>query len=415
MRIRELRRELVLPGFRPGQVPSDVVMGRYGEQILSELLADKFLNALRTLVGDRELFQLPFYERSPETYQVKPPFADYVYRFRALVVPKEPLLSRDLRLSKYVYQSDPSDLDTFKSYLQVAFGSLEELEILPESLPSDKHILLRLRWEPQEGAISLRLRWNSYIQPFPWSNLAGRKVGDTIELPPQILAPYTEYIRSFYPDFSLITTPSAKLTIVAGAYSTPLSIEVLEEKLRLSTSTDSSTQETWMNLIQRHVEATLTQLNEYRRKNQLLYAAGISLPPEIVQYQYLIYLSTRSQKNGKVIDYAEFQQELAWELLFQNLIASEPALQISQEELKETLWQKVQEIGNLSNEADNFLSSLKESETAREAFINNLLQTNESQLRRSLQQKRLETFLEERFGPPTEVPLSLRTILLYTL
>ncbi|MCX7652869.1 MAG: trigger factor family protein [Bacteroidia bacterium] len=412
-RIRELRRDLMLPGFRPGQVPSDVVMARYGEQILSELLTEKFLNTLRTLVGEKELFQLPFYDRSPESYQVKPPFADYLYTFRALVVPKESLLSRELRLLRYVYQSAPDDIDTFQTYLRMAFGTLGELEVLPESLPADKHILLRLRWEPYEGATPLRLRWNSYIAPFPWSHLAGRKVGDTFDVPPQALSAYADYIRAFYPDFSLLTTDSVKLTITAGAYSTPLPIEELREKLHIPS--DSSDEQMWQSLVDKHVDAAITQLNDYLRKNQLLHAADINIPQDIIQYQYLVYLSTRTHKNGKAIDYAEFQQELAWELLFQNLIASEPTLQVSQDELKETLWQRVQEISSLSDEAQNLLSNLKESETARETFITNLLQNNESQLRRSLQQQRLENFLTERFGEPTEVPLSLRTILLYTL
>ncbi|MCX8112871.1 MAG: trigger factor family protein [Bacteroidia bacterium] len=414
-RIRELRRELTLPGFRPGQVPSDVIMGRYGEEVLSQLLADRFMKALKELLGDKQLFQYPLHQRTPETYQVKPPLADYVYTFRALVVAQEALIQKPVSLVRYAYQEAPDDLSIFQRYIQIILGRLEKLEVLPEFFPADRFVLLHLLWKPKEGGIPLQLRWNSFIEPFPWRYLAGHKVGDTFEVPPQVLSSYIEYIRVYYPEYSPITAEETKLTLTAAASAIPLSLEASEEKLHFHENPDFAPQEQWQKLLHHHVHKALRDLNGRLLKNRLLHAADITIPSDIAQYLYILYLASRSQANGERLDYTEFQQELAWELLFQNLVATEPALQVSQAELQETIWENIQKVGDISEESQKFLSLLRESEAARDKFIASLLERNESSLRRGLQLQRLETFLKEKFGEPTEHLLPLKLILLYTL
>lgn len=412
-KVRHLRRELVLPGFRPGQVPSDLVMGRYGEDILSELLAEKFLNTLKSLLGKHQLYAMPYYEHTPQVYQVKPPFPDYTYTFRALVIPNEPLLREVPPLTRYVYQEDPSDVDFFKWYMQVVFGHLEELETLPETLPADKHVILRLRWQPYEGAEPLRLRWNSLVEPFPWSYLAGRKVGDTFELPPQALSAYTEYIRLYYPDFSPLNIPSTQVTITSGAYAIPLSPEGLAARLDIQES--SSDENPWATLTRNYATRTLKEFNERLRRAQLLHAAGIVLPQDLVQYLYVVYLSSQNRGHARPLNYTAFREELAWELLFRNLAATEPELAVSDEELKESLWQNIQGVEKVMEGADELLAKLRESEEARNNFLEVILEGRAEEFRREVQERRLETLLRERFGEPVEQPIPLKLLLLHTL
>lgn len=417
-KVRELRRELVMPGFRPGQVPTDVIMGRYGERFLSEILSQKFLDSLKALLGDRELFQYPFYEHTPANYQVKPPFPDYEYTFQALVIAQEPLIREAPRLLRYKYEESSEDVPLFQSYLRMVFGRLEEVERLPEQLPADKYVVLRLSWRPYEGAEALRLRWNSFIEPFPWSHLAGRQVGETFEAPPHLLSAYTEYIRSFYPDFSPLTSDSVKLTITGAAFAVPAPLEEIEEKLHIHSPEGEAPHdhgEFWRAILLRHVEQSLSELNHRLYQNQFLQAAGIEIPPNLAQFLYLLYLSTRSRENARGLDYKDFQRELAWELLFQSFLAVEPSLRVSDEELKDSVWENIQKVGELSEQSKSFVDSLKESEAAREEFISRFLQNNEGKFRRSLQEKRFEAFLREKYGEPMEQPISLKSLLLYTL
>lgn len=388
-------------------------MGRYGESILSELLTEKFLEALKSLLGDRRLYNIPYYERTPQAYQVKPPFPDYTYTFRTLVIPNEPLLKEFPRLTQYVYQSESSDTDFFQRYMQVVFGHLEELETLPETLPADKHVVLRLRWQPYEGADPLRLRWNSLVEPFPWSYLAGRKVGDTFELPPQALSAYTEYIRLYYPDFSPLNSPSTQVTLAGGAYAVPISLEELAS--RLNVQENESNENPWATLAQNYAARTIRDFNERLRRAQLLHAAGIVLPPDLVQYLYMVYLSSQSRENARPLDYAAFREELSWELLFQNLAATDPALEVSDEQLKESLWQNMQGVEGVVEGAGELLTKLRESEEARDSFLETILQGRAEEFRRGVQERRLETVLRERFGEPAEEPVPLKLLLLHTL
>lgn len=54
-RLAQLGRELRLPGFRPGKVPTKVVQQRYGQAVMGEVLEQSVNNATQQVVSDRGL------------------------------------------------------------------------------------------------------------------------------------------------------------------------------------------------------------------------------------------------------------------------------------------------------------------------------------------------------------------------
>ncbi len=414
-RLRELRRELVLPGFRPGQVPMDLVMARHGAELLSEILAKQFLEALDKALEGRRLIGLPFYSREPEALHPQPPLSSYRYPVQVLVVPKEPLPLEGLQWTEYAYEPAPGDVELYQRHLQAAFGQLEPLEALPEHMPAEKHLLVRLRWQPPGAAEAIRLSWNTLTQPFSWSYLAGRKIGEAFSLPPEAVAPLADLIRAEVPTFSPLTTEALSVTLSAAAYATPLSLEELKAQLDFQSLGDEPEAESWRLLLDRHTKRILHAINTRAKQIAFLHAARIQLPQELVQYNYLIYLRNRQTQNGHIPKYEDYQLELAWQVLFASYAYNEPELAISDEEVSEQLWSHLRQSTHLSEETQALLERLEESEEERKQLLTSLLSEQGDSLRQSLQYERFGRWIESRFGPVRKQPLPANVLFLRLL
>lgn len=414
-RLRELRRELVLPGFRPGQVPMDLVMARHGEELLSEILAKKFLEALDNALEGRRLIGLPFYSREPEALRPQPPLASYRYPVQVLVVPQAPLRLEGLQWTEYTYELSPGDVELYQRHLRAAFGQIEPLEALPEQPPVEKHLLIRLRWEAPGAFAPIRISWNTLTQPFSWSYLAGRKIGETFSLPPDALVSIADLIRAELPAFSPLTTEPIPVTLAAAAYATPLTLEELKAQLDFQSLGDHPEEESWRLLLERHMNRLLYALNTRAKQIAFLHVASIQLPQELVQYNYLVYLRSRQSRNGHIPKYEDYQLELAWQVLFASYAYNEPELAISDEEVSEQLWSHLRRSTHLSQETQALLERLEESEEERKQLLTSLISEQGDSLRHSLQYERFERWLESRFGPARKQPLPANVLFLRLL
>ncbi|MCX7979533.1 MAG: trigger factor family protein [Bacteroidia bacterium] len=413
--LRKLRRELVLPGFRPGQVPVEVVIARHGEAVLAEIVTQQFIEALDKALEGRRLVGFPYYHRHPEKYQVQPPYVDYHYHVQALVVPAEPLPLRSVARVRYTYQAQADDVALYQRILRMAFGELEPVEILPDVLPADKELLVRLRWEAPGAREPIRLSWNTLLQPFPWSLLAGKKPGDKVLLPAAALSTYAEYLRTYLPEYSPLTAGDAEAVIVSAAYARPLDMEALKKQLDFSGFQGMSEEEIWQALLQRHIERILREWNTRAHQTALLHAADVHIPAEIVQYNYLIYLRQRTDANGHLRSYEEYQMDIAWQVLFASYAYNEPELRISDEELEAQVWEKIKRVENLSPETQALLEKLETSDEERKAFLATFVENQGESLRQAMQVERFNVWLENRLGPPQERPVPANMLFLRVL
>jgi hypothetical protein len=414
-KVRELRRELVLPGFRPGQVPVEVIMTRHGEALLSEIVTRLFLEALDKGLEGRKLIGYPFYSRTPDSLKVQPPFPTYRYQVKALVVPSEPLPVEAPKLIRYQYKPDASDIPLYQRHLRTAFGALEPVEKLPETLPPDQEIIVRLQWVPPASTEPIRLSWSTLLQPFPWAHLAGRKVGESFTLPAQALSPYTEHIRQYLPTFSPLTIAEASVTLASAAIARPLPLEELKAQLDFSSFEGMEEEDIWKSLLERHTTRILQTMNLRFHQVQFLSAAGVQVPEELVQYNYLIYLQRHSKANGHLRSYEEYRLDLAWQVFFASYAYHEPELAISDEEVQQEVWERLREAPDLSAETQALIHHLEGAEEERQQFLRSFIGEQGENLRRSLQIGRFDAWLEKRFGPVQEQPLSANVLFLKLL
>ncbi len=409
--LRKLRRELNLPGFRPGQAPISYVRSRHGQEILSELLVRLFLQKLDEALGGRALIGLPAFSQEPDKVAIEPPLPDYRFSVRALVRPTTPLKLEGSLPVLYTYQVSAEDVPPFRRFLRLALGEMRPIEVLPEVLPLDKDLYVRFHTRLPGSGLALRLSWTSPLQPFPWSHFAQRKVGDTFTLEASAFLAYAELIRAVEPSFSPLEVGSLEAQIVSAAEVTPLAEADLATKLELA----EDTPESWQQLLASQVQRTLERLNATSFQTGLLKAVGVDIPDDVLQYNYLLYLRGRQQQNGALTSYEEYGRAMAWRIFMESHLGTVPELEVSSETVQEEVWERLQNAPDLSDESKAFLEKLNEQAEEKQAFLQSLLGGDSERLVQSLQLNRFEKWLLDTYGPRVEKPLPLSTILLHLL
>lgn len=409
--LRKLRRELSLPGFRPGQVPIGYVRSRHGQEVLSELLVSLFLQKLDEALHGRVLIGLPAFVQEPEKLVVEPPLPDYRYKVRALVRPTAPLKLEGSLPPLYVYQTSPEDTMLFRRFLRLALGEMQPIEALPEVMPLDKEVYVRFQIRLPGAEVKMRLSWTSVLQPFPWSHLSQRKVGDKFSLEGAALLPYADLIRAIEPSFSPLEVGTVEAQLISASVVSSLSETDLAAKLEIT----SDTPEAWQPLLERQVYRTLERLNAMSFQVGILKAVGLDIPEDILQYNYLLYLRGRQQQNGALSSYEEYSRAMAWRVFMESHLGAVPELDVSPETVQEEVWERLKNSPNLSEESKAFLEKLSEHAEERQAFLQSLLGGDSERLAQSLQLSRFEKWLLDKYGPRPEKPVSLPTVLLHLL
>jgi hypothetical protein len=406
--LRELRQTLKIPGFRPGHTPADYVRSRYGKDLLSDILTKQFLAKLESHLGDRKLIPVPYIQQEPKEVSPHPPYQAYSFTFQALVRAPEPLRVYGAAPPIYKYASDFADLSLFRRYLQIVFGSAEPLERLPERLPEEKALYIKLQLALPGQAPNIRLTWLSLLDPFPYNYLAGKSVGDTLTLPPSHLMPYVEHVRAVAPSFSPLELESVDLKVVSAAVFTPASEEKVLDALQLSEATD----EAWKAILDNEVQRLLAKLNRQTFLNGFLHAAGIQVPDAIVQLNYLLYMQSRNQEDAHLISYGDYSLVLGWRAFMESHVEHVPEIQISDEEVEENIWQVLKDSSQLTDKDKLLLDQVAENEEQRRTLVRGLIGERGEEFRHSLRYERFEKWVEATYGPRPEKALPLSVILL---
>jgi hypothetical protein len=407
--LKALRRAVQMPGFRPGHVPLEYVRGRYGKETLEKILTREFFTELERLLGEGRVIGLPFFAQEPPEVVPDPPYKDYSFTFQVLVRPAEPPKVQGAMPPLYKYEPAANDLEVFRRYLRMLIGEFQPLEQLPSEIPAGKELYVKLQLLLSSGRV-VSISWVSFLEPFPYSSLAGRRVGEEVDLPPSYMMPYVEIIRSEVPDFSPLSIEKATLRVRSASLFTPASDAKVAEILQVS----EITEEGWRSYLEREVERRLRNLNERSYRTALLEAAGIEVPAEVAQVNYLYYLRVRSETGGAApLAYEDFAQQLGWRVFLESHLGHVPDLEVSDEEVETDLWEAFKARMEATEEGKALLAQAIDTEDKKQALLQSLLdQKHKEDLRTSLRYERFEKWLAATYGPRPEKALPLQTILL---
>jgi len=406
--LKKLRQSVNIAGFRPGHVPMEYVRGRYGKETLEKLLDWEFFAQLENLVGKDRLIGIPLYTHEPEEVVTEPPYADYTYTFEVIVRPTEPLKIQGPLPTLYKYEASAGDVELFRRYMSVLLAPKESIEHLPSEIPAGREVYVRLYGSlPSEK--SFVIRWVSFLEPFPYSYLAGRKVGEELDLPPSHLMPYTEIIRAALPDFSPLTPEKITLQIDYALLITPIS----DAELDATFQSHENIEEAWAEFLNTAAHKLLSEFNLRAYRNGVLHAAGIEIPTNLLNLNYLLYAERHKDSDQTpLLSYEKYALALGWRIFMESHVGHVPDLEVSDEALEDDAWNKFMANIEVSEEGREILAQLSDNEEIKRTYIQMLSEKDRENLRSSIQYERFDNWLVATYGPRPEKALPLRTILL---
>jgi len=406
--LKKLRQSVAIPGFRPGHVPMEYIRGRYGKETLEKLLDWEFFAQLESLLGEDRLIGIPLYTHEPEEVVTEPPYADYVYTFEVIVRPTEPFKIQGPLPPLYKYEASEGDLELFRRYMSVILAPKESIEHLPSEIPAGREVYVRLHGILPSGK-SFAIRWVSFLEPFPYSYLAGRKVGEELDLPPSHLMPYTEIIRAALPDFSPLTPEKITLRIDYALHITPISDAELDAPFQ----SHENIEEAWAVFLKTAAHKFLVELNLRAYQNGILHAAGIEIPPKLLELNYLFYAEQHKKSNqSALMSYEKYALALGWRIFMESHLGHVPDLEVPDEALEDDAWNKFKANMEVSEKGREILAQLPDDEDIKRTYIQMLSEKDRENLRSSIQYERFDNWLVATYGPRSEKALPLRTILL---
>lgn len=122
-RLTEIGRQAKIPGFRPGKIPANVLMQRYGQQVQEELRRDIVSETMPDAFSKEDVFPAgqPHVEFG-ELHKDK----DYTYKVNFDVMPDfKPKKYTGLKLTKQVAKADAKQVDNAVERLQQSMRSFE--------------------------------------------------------------------------------------------------------------------------------------------------------------------------------------------------------------------------------------------------------------------------------------------------
>lgn len=125
-RLKELRKQVRLKGFRPGKVPMNVIQQRYGVQVREEILNETMQSTLQEAIGQESLRVAGVTKIEP-----KPQGADEHFEYVAHleVFPEIPKLEfSELKIERPVCEVTEADVDDMIQTLQEQRGDWEAVE-----------------------------------------------------------------------------------------------------------------------------------------------------------------------------------------------------------------------------------------------------------------------------------------------
>jgi len=406
--LKKLRQSVAIPGFRPGHVPMEYIRGRYGKKTLEKLLDWEFFAQLESLLGEDRLIGMPSYTHEPEEVVTEPPYTDYVYTFEVIVRPTEPLKIQGPLPPLYKYEASAGDLELFRRYMSVFLGHKESIEHLPSEIPANREVYVKLHGFLPSGK-SFTIRWASFLEPFPYSYLAGRKVEEELDVPPSHLVPYTEIIRAVLPDFSPLTTEKVTLRIHSALLITPASDEELDRPFESPEKAEKARTE----LFERTLNDLLDELNLRTYQNGVLHAAGIEIPTRLLDLNYLLYVDLQEQSDQRpFLSYEKYERTLGWRIFMESHVGHVPDLEVSDEALETDVWNKVRANMEATEKGREILAQIADNEDIKRTYMQILSEKDKENLRSSIQYQRFDNWLVATYGPRPEKALPLRTILL---
>lgn len=370
--LKNLRKNLELPGFRRGTVPENLIRRRFGTSIIAEEVSPIFQQRLKEALAEIGSIigkELPS-EDNTLHFDINNLNKSYTYKFEVAPMPTidwDPL--RQISLTEYTVLAPDSDVDEMLLKVQAAYaheipyteGQVREggiVKIALTELNDDDTI-------PEYAILHTPKVYLKSLSEEARNHLLSHEIGDTYIVDDIWIALETEglnqrqqairYLGLKDPSVEDIS-PRFSFHLIEGIELQNASIEEVIEQSKNSDITDEAS-------LRRTVALNISKVGNIKAyqllishcRDAVLQAITFDLPDEFIIRQFFFRRNIEEKQKGKLgqkIDYqssaSDFQNhkdEFRWEIL-RSAIKAEQKLSVSEKELDDAIWDEAEDLSN---------------------------------------------------------------------
>ncbi len=397
--IRQYKKRIDLPGFRPGKVPNSLIKKKYGRSVLAEELGNILNEALQGYIRDNELDvlgqPLPKQKAEPSIDPVNLQSIEFSYEVGLAPTIEIPALE-GIEVPYYTIEPEKEKVDERVHDLRRQYGQLRDVEeagkedMLMGTLEElDEEGTPKKEGISNETSIGLEQLSDEEMK----EQLVGLQKGATIDLDPHRISKGPEDLAKMLgieKEEAEGMNARFRFTVEGIKRMEPAPVDqTFFDKIfgEGEVTSEESFRERVANEIRNSLQGEVDKYFKQKVREKLLQEIDIQLPDEFLK-RYLDEMNEELSKEHIEEKYGEYKEGFKWELI-QNKLIRENEIKVDEEEAKE----HVKSL--LAGQQQRFGMAAPDDETLEQS-ANNILQ-NEEQRRNlydSLYEEKIINFLK---------------------
>jgi trigger factor len=340
--LKDYRKKVQLPGFRPGHVPSSLVKQRFGKSLLAEQINTMLQDAIYKYIGEKQLSVLgnPLPKESGEVGNWDNP-SDFTFVYELGLAPDFTIdLSKDQSFNYYEVNVDDTLVNRqMKDYAR-RFGTMSE----PEKSEGEDMLMVQLSELNEDGTVkeggisskttvSIEFIKNKELQ----AKLIGLVKGDTVNVDPhqlsenhedlaQMLGVTHDAVHHLTSTFQLVVNEIKRVSAA------PLNQELFDKLFEAGTITSEEEMRT---KVKADLEKMFERDSDWQFKKdfvvQIVERTAVPLPDEFLKRWILLTNEKPVTPEALELEYPMYAQSLKWQLI-ENKIIKDNDIKVTVEE-----------------------------------------------------------------------------------
>jgi trigger factor len=344
--LKRARKQVQMPGFRPGKIPMGVIKSRYGKSLLAEEMNEVLNQSIQSYIAEQNLkilgSPMPKEDHVDNGNWDNPGDFEFVYEL-GLAPKLDVEISKKNKLNYYTIKIDKKLVDDEVNRIARRYGKVEDVEKAGESdmLVGD-FVELDESGEVVPGGVMNQSTVSlEFIDKDQAKKFVGLKIGDEVNVQPSLLARDNDDLgRMLGLNGEALANTGDNYKFIVRDVKRMEPAELNEEFFKKTFGEDSEVKtekdfrEKVSSDLEKHFVSDSDRLFKRDISKEMIEKYNPDLPDEFLKRW--IRLTNENPISAEEVerDYAEYRKSLQWQLIFNELV-SQDAIKVSQDDVIE--------------------------------------------------------------------------------
>ncbi|MCZ4408064.1 trigger factor [Cryomorphaceae bacterium 1068] len=344
--LKRARKQVQMPGFRPGKIPMGVIKSRYGKSLLAEEMNEMLNQSIQSYIAEQDLkilgSPMPKEDHVDNGNWDNPGDFEFVYEL-GLAPKLDVEISNKTKLNYYTIKIDKKLVDDEVNRIARRYGKVEDVEkagdndmLVGDFVELDNNGEVVPGGVMNQSTVSLE-----FIDKDQAKKFFGLKIGDELNVQPSLLAKDNDDLgRMLGLTGDALASSGDNYKFIVREVKHMEAAELNEEFFKKTfgedgeVKTEKDFREKVSSDLGKHFVSDSDRLFKRDISKEMIAKYNPDLPDEFLKRW--IRLTNENPISAEEVerDYAEYRKSLQWQLIFNELV-SQDAIKVSQDDVVE--------------------------------------------------------------------------------